>query len=304
MSWAATEFESLDLGDPRRNRRAIRLMEKLSAKPTASIPGACGDWADTIGTYRFFSNEEVEWPAILAPHVQNSVTRMAAHDVVLCIQDITELDFNGQMASGLGLLSYEAQRGMYAHPTYAVSTSREPLGVIDAWMWTRELKDKDGYRAGIKESVRWIEGYERLAEMAELVPATRLVYLADREADIMALMVRARDLATPVDWLLRSKHHRTLSGGDKLWSTVTEGESLGEIGFTLPQRQGSRAREVMQEVWAQTLSLTRWQKRLGAGHLPGGQRNAATRGRQGRGVATTDEFSSCDARSGCKNDPD
>lgn len=54
MSWATTEFESLDLGDPRRNRRAIRPMEKLSAKPTASIPGACGDWADTIGAYRFF----------------------------------------------------------------------------------------------------------------------------------------------------------------------------------------------------------------------------------------------------------
>ena len=255
MSWAATEFESLDLGDTRRNRRAIRLMEQLSAKPTASIPGACGDWADTIGAYRFFNNEDVEWPAILAPHIENSVTRMAAHDVVLCIQDTTELDFNGQMASGLGPLSYEAQRGMYAHPTYAVSTSREPLGVIDAWMWARELKDKEAHRAGIKESVRWIEGYERLAEMAELVPATRLVYLADREADIMALMVRARDLATPVDWLLRSKHNRTLSGGDKLWSRVTEGESLGEIRFTLPQRQGKHAREVVQEVWAQTLSL-------------------------------------------------
>jgi len=46
MSWASTEFKSVDLGDPRRNRRAIRLMEKLSAKPTASIPGAYGDWAD------------------------------------------------------------------------------------------------------------------------------------------------------------------------------------------------------------------------------------------------------------------
>ena len=46
----------------------------------------------------------------------------------------------------------------------------------------------------LKESLRWIEGYERLAEMAPQLPATRLVYLADREADIMALMVRARDL--------------------------------------------------------------------------------------------------------------
>ena len=33
--------------------------------------------------------------------------RHDAHEVVLCIQDTTELDFNGQEASGLGPLSYE-----------------------------------------------------------------------------------------------------------------------------------------------------------------------------------------------------
>lgn len=180
---------------------------------------------------------------------------MAAHEVVLCIQDTTELDFNGQEASGLGPLSYEAQRGMYLHPTYAVSTSREPLGVLDAWMWAREPKDADGNRPGIKEGLRWIEGYERLAELTPQLPKTRLVYMADREADIMALMVRARDLQEPVDWLLRSKHNRTLREGDKLWSRVTQGQSLGEIRFTLASRQGQRAREVVQQVWAQTLQL-------------------------------------------------
>ena len=95
MSWAVTEFESINLGDPRRNRRAIRLIERLSAKPTASIPQACGDWADTMAAYRFFGNEEIEWEGILAPHIESSVARMAVHPVVLCIQDTTELDFNG-----------------------------------------------------------------------------------------------------------------------------------------------------------------------------------------------------------------
>ena len=46
MGWAATEFETIDLGDERRNKRAIRLVERLSAQPTASVPQACGDWAD------------------------------------------------------------------------------------------------------------------------------------------------------------------------------------------------------------------------------------------------------------------
>jgi hypothetical protein len=44
------------------------------------------------------------------------------------------LDFHGRQCRGLGPLNDEAQRGMYLHPTYAVSTNREPLGVLDAWM--------------------------------------------------------------------------------------------------------------------------------------------------------------------------
>jgi len=45
---------------------------------------------------------------------------MAEHPVVLALQDTTQVDFNGQKIDGLGRLSYEAQRGMYLHPTYVV----------------------------------------------------------------------------------------------------------------------------------------------------------------------------------------
>jgi len=84
-------------------------------------------------------------------------------------------------------------------------------------MWAREPKDADGKRGGIKESTRWIEGYERIAERAAELPGTRLVYMADREADIAALMQRADELGTPADWLIRSTHNRSLEGGDRLW---------------------------------------------------------------------------------------
>lgn len=69
MSWAANEFESLDLGDFRRNRRAIRLTEKLSAKLTASIPSSCGDRTDTIGAYRFVDNSRMT-RHIGTPHLE------------------------------------------------------------------------------------------------------------------------------------------------------------------------------------------------------------------------------------------
>ena len=56
-------------------------------------------------------------------------------------------------------MSYEAQRGMYVHPTYAVTPAREPLGVIDAWMWARAFKQGEAPREGVSESLRWLEGY-------------------------------------------------------------------------------------------------------------------------------------------------
>ena len=200
--------------------------------------------------------ESYDWMDILEPHRQCTQARMADHPVVLCLQDTTELDFNGQAITGLGPLSYEAQRGMYLHPTYAVSPEREPLGVLDAWMWAREPKGPDGTRPGSRESVRWSEGYARVAELAAELPDTRLVYVADREADIRELMVRARDLGTPADWLVRAKHNRALPDGKRLWATVLASPPLGEMRFTLPAGRGRVAREVRQELYAQRVTLS------------------------------------------------
>ena len=38
--------------------------------------------------------------------------------------------------------------------------------------------------------------------MAAHSPDTRLVYVADREADLVPLMLQEQDLGTPFDWLV------------------------------------------------------------------------------------------------------
>lgn len=230
-------------------------MERFAADPAASIPDACHGWAETMAAYRFLGNEAVDWQAIIAPHWEQTRQRMQAHPVMLCLQDTTELNFNGQEIDGLGPLCYEAQRGMYLHPTYAVTPGREALGVLDAWMWARTKKDAAGERHDPKESQRWIEGYERVAEMAAEFPATRLVYLADREADLMPLMRRAQELGEPADWLIRASHNRCLPDGGRLWETTAAGEPLGQIEFTMASRHGVKARQVRQQLWAQRLEL-------------------------------------------------
>lgn len=93
------------------------LAECLAEKPTASVPGACGGWAETQAAYRFLAQEEMDWRDILAPHWACTRERLRQHAVVLCLQDSTDLNFNGQAITGLGPLSYETQRGMFWHPT-------------------------------------------------------------------------------------------------------------------------------------------------------------------------------------------
>lgn len=66
MNWAQQEFETLDLGDVRRTRRLIKLVDDLSAQPTGSIPLACGGWAETKAAYRLLDNPALDWREILA----------------------------------------------------------------------------------------------------------------------------------------------------------------------------------------------------------------------------------------------
>jgi hypothetical protein len=99
--WTEPEFAHLDLGDARLNKRARTLMERLAAKPTAGVPQACRGWGEPIAADPFFDNDEVEWVTILEPHWRQTQQRMAAHSVVLCLQDSTELDFNGRQTGSL-----------------------------------------------------------------------------------------------------------------------------------------------------------------------------------------------------------
>jgi hypothetical protein len=82
----------------------------------------------------------------MGAHWDATKKRIAQHSVVLGSQDTTELDFNGQQMQGLGPLNCEAQRGMLLHPTYVMTPQREPLGIMNAWMWAREFKE--GMRPG------------------------------------------------------------------------------------------------------------------------------------------------------------
>ncbi|MFS8979717.1 transposase DNA-binding-containing protein [Cupriavidus necator] len=78
---------SLGLGVPRRDRRAKELLKRFAALPTASIPGACDDWSQTIAAYRFLGNEQIDWRDVRQPHWARTAARAGQFPVMLCIAD-------------------------------------------------------------------------------------------------------------------------------------------------------------------------------------------------------------------------
>ena len=244
MSALATELNTIDLGDARLNQRAQRVLGQLGDKPTVSIPSACGGWTETRAAYRLFDNAKVTAEKVLAPHTACTVERLREHPRVLCIQDTSELDYTGKTdIQGTGPLNYESRRGLYLHPTLAVTPDRLCLGVLDVYSWARAPgslgQDNDPARPlEEKESVRWVDGYQKVNELAEQLTDTRLTYLADREGDIYDLFVEAPCPESAADWLVRGKHDRVLDTGETLRQCLAKAPVLTEMSFDQPGGNG------------------------------------------------------------------
>jgi hypothetical protein len=192
---------------------------------------------------------------VLAPHIACTEERLREHPRVLCIQDTTELDYTTKKGiTGLGPLNYESRWGLYLHPTLAITPERVPLGLLDAYSWAREpgslAQEKDPNRSlEEKESVRWVDGFARVNELAEQLSETRLTYIADREGDIYDLFVDAPCPEHGADWLVRVQHQeRVLADGRKLRTVIDAAPVLTEITFDRPASNGRRARTVHQQI--------------------------------------------------------
>ena len=59
------------------------------------------------------------------------------------------------------------------------------------------------------------------------MPETQQVYMADREDDIMVMLVRARDLDHASVYLICCQHDRTIPAGPKLWAQLKQNVGAG-----------------------------------------------------------------------------
>lgn len=269
QTWIEQELATANIGDERLNERYKIILDRLSCKPSVSIPNACRGWSETLATYRFFDNARVDAHALWGPHHDATLMRIGAHDVALLIEDTTELNLTcpqDQMA-GAGPLNGESRVGFLNHVMLAVTPQRLSLGVVDAHIYAR---DWETFRANQKdktpkakrrkqkpieekESVRWLEGYRRGCQVAKAVPETTVVVISDSEGDIYECFSEAQPQPQTqsqsqtqpqsdqckAEWIVRGCQNRCLTSesGNKLWEQVSSSDVLGTIEIAISKNR-------------------------------------------------------------------
>lgn len=252
QTWAAVEMRTLALGDQRRVRRCVQVLDALAARPEASVPQACGSWAATKGTYRFWDSAFVSADAIRAAHRDATVGRIIRRERigdrprVLVLQDTTSLDLTHHPAiEDVGPLAHPAHSGVWVHSEFAASLSGVPLGLLAQQVWARDAEavgSRHTRRArptDEKESQKWLTGLA--ATEAALPEDVGIITVADREADVYDLFAAPRRAGSEL--LIRAVQNRAVtSEAGYLWETIETAPVVGTTEVTVSRRPDHPAR--------------------------------------------------------------
>ncbi|EMY16359.1 hypothetical protein LEP1GSC043_2145 [Leptospira weilii str. Ecochallenge] len=152
LDWVEEEYLSLNLGDKRLDKRLKKIVSVMTKRGGTSLPDIFGNWSNTKGAYRFFSNSKVSSEKIISPHSQSTKKRLQQQETVLVLSDTTEIYYRKRdRVDDLGPMNSEYNQGLLLHPSIAFTPDGIPLGILDFKMWSRtELganQDQDGRKA-------------------------------------------------------------------------------------------------------------------------------------------------------------
>jgi hypothetical protein len=194
QSTVMAEYEGVELGDKRLDGRLSRIVQRLLGAPSDSFPEQMESDSDQEGLYRFLRNPKVTVDALLAPHQEQTLKRIAGRALVRIVHDTTVFAFDGDR-EGLGsFVGGGDQKGFLAHFALVLSADeqRVPLGILGLHPFIHEHKQRGMTRnqkqldhlqtpRGEKKSSRW----EKLAleVSAKLPDTTEAIHIMDKEAD-------------------------------------------------------------------------------------------------------------------------
>ncbi|WP_417736912.1 IS4 family transposase [Rosistilla oblonga] len=256
----ANEFETLQLGDKRLDRRCKIIAERLAANPQARINAASQGWNETHAAYEFFDNDSVDEAKILDAHRDATMRRIDQQDSVLLVQDTTELDFTKHPTEDSGVLNEEYRYGLYDHSQIAFSETGLCLGVMDVKLFSHNpetLGQNSDQRKQLpieeKESFRWLQGYRQACQLAGQLPDKQVISVADRESDLYDIFVEAAQHPSPADFVIRAKQprctpERDVATGPSVYKKVADEVASAPVSMRLqvdltatPKRAARRA---------------------------------------------------------------
>lgn len=255
-----------NLGDKRLNKRLEKTIVKLTKEIKAPITTASGDKASVKGSYRFFSNQKVNSTKIIDAHIKSLYPYLSNNQTptrILQLSDTTEFDYTGKKgANDLGVLNYPNRKGIYSHSSLLVSDLGVPLGVFKQTHWSRDVSylgqsaARRSFPLKDKESYRWHDHFKAGEQLCRQMPNLEWVYVADREADFMELLV-ARTCER-MHYVIRSQYDRNLRGQeDKLRAQLSKQEvnHTYEIEIEHPQTKKKRKVQLAVKYCPVTLEL-------------------------------------------------
>jgi len=207
---------------------------------------------DPTSNFNFFANERVTFSAVLDSPitvVSRALRERFEGTTVLNVQDTTEINLSHlNSMTGLGEIGNPKNRGLFLHPSLAVSTDGVPIGLLSAQVWARppschgKTKKRKQKAFEDKESLRWwtaIEESEKRVGRPGL-----LVHVADRESDIYDVFKRAQDAGYRI--LVRAAQDRRVEGEHStLWAQVASFSPAGEArALSVPTRPAKEGKPV------------------------------------------------------------
>jgi len=208
-------------GDARRAAVGTDLIERVTATGSLVIRKLGGTRAGELAIHRFLAAPSVTCPEMLETLSGRTLAAATGRRIVVA-QDTSEINFAGRAANrrGLGPAGDGISAGFFIHPLIAIDSETEAvLGLLDAHIWTRDdaIETAPRRQRAIedKESIRWLRGAERAAEL--LTDAASVVVVGDRENDIYSCFARR---PAGVDLIVRAAQDRALAADTSLFASA------------------------------------------------------------------------------------
>ncbi len=249
--WARREYGRSGHSDARIRERIVTMGRAWNDRPGEVLPVIFPGEAEQRAAWRLLSNPKVTMDHILEGHQEAMVERCRPQRLILAVQDTTFLDYNGLEATedlvdigggGSGTL------GMAAHAGVAFTEGGCALGLfhLDAG-----FRVPPGLEPDDRESRRWLDGYDRAAELAAACPATRVLVICDREGDAWDLLEKGA--SHEVGLLVRASRSTrrrvvTATGPRELWEHMADEPCLAVKRIDIAACGGPRRRQARKGV--------------------------------------------------------